>query len=292
MDDSVARERVARVEHLLEDVESLPDERAQETATALTQALLDLYGEGLARIVSVLAARDDDGALAAAVAGDELVSHLLLLHDLHPLGLEERVRGALADVRPYLESHGGDVELLGVTDEGVARLRLQGSCEGCPSSAATLQLAIEEAIHSSAPDVVRVEAEGAVAPAKQNGAALLQIKPLPEPAAKPHRSWSVAGGLPELQLGSTLVREVDGEPVLFLRLERRTYAYRPLCPQCGGALGDAPLAGTQLTCPDCTARYDVRRAGRCLDDPHVHLDPLPLLVDGEGRVKIALGSAA
>lgn len=291
MDDVLARERVARVEGLLEDVEALPGERAQETATALAQALLDLYGEGLGRIVDVLAAHDD-GTLAAALAGDELVSHLLLLHDLHPLPLEERVRGALADVRPYLESHGGDVELLGVTAGGVARLRLQGSCEGCPSSAATLQLAIEEAIHAAAPDVVRVEAEGAVAPAPAagNGAppALLQIEPLDPP---PRRSWSAAGGMPDLDLGATVVRDVDGEPVLFLRLERRTYAYRPLCPGCGESLADAPLAGTELTCGECGHRYDVRRAGRCLDDPHVHLDPLPLLVDGEGMVKIALGSA-
>jgi Fe-S cluster biogenesis protein NfuA/nitrite reductase/ring-hydroxylating ferredoxin subunit len=289
VDDSVARERVARVERLLEDVESLPDPRAQDTATSLAQALLDLYGEGLARIVAVLADRDDDGALAAALAGDELVSHLLLLHDLHPLPLEERVRGALADVRPYLESHGGDVELLGVTGEGVARLRLQGSCEGCPSSAATLQLAIEEAIHAAAPDVVRVEADGAVAPAPASSPpTLLQIEPMPPPK----RSWSMAGGMPDLDLGSTVVREVDGEAVLFLRLEHRTYAYRPVCPGCGGSLGASPLVGTELTCVECGHRYDVRRAGRCLDDPQVHLEPLPLLVDGEGMVKIALGSAA
>jgi Fe-S cluster biogenesis protein NfuA/nitrite reductase/ring-hydroxylating ferredoxin subunit len=289
VDDSAARERVARVEGLLEDVESMRDPACAETATALAQSLLDLYGEGLARIVTVVAERDDAGALATALAQDELVSHLLLLHDLHPLPIEQRVQGALDDVRPYLDSHGGDVELVGV-DDGVARLRLQGSCEGCPSSAATLQLAIEEAIHAAAPDVVRVEAEGVTPPATAEPQGLLQIEQLGSPA--PRRSWSAAGGMPDLDLGTTLVRDVDGEPVLFLRLERRTYAYRPVCPGCGGALDDAPLDGTELSCTACAHRYDVRRAGRCLDDPQVHLDPLPLLVDGEGMVKIALGSAA
>jgi Fe-S cluster biogenesis protein NfuA/nitrite reductase/ring-hydroxylating ferredoxin subunit len=285
VNDSVARERVARVEGLLEDVEALPDARAQETATALAQALLDLYGEGLTRMVAVLGEHDDGGALAGALAGDELVSHLLLLHDLHPQGLEERVRGALADVRPYLESHGGDVELLEVSDEGVARLRLQGSCDGCPSSAATLHLAIEEAINTAAPDIVRVEADGAAPAPEPPG--LLQIESL-APSAPARRSWSVAGGMPDLDLGTTVVRDVDGEPVLFLRLERRTYAYRPGCPGCGGSLAGAPLTGTELTCTACGHRYDVRRAGRCLDDPAVHMDPLPLLVDGEGTMKIAL----
>jgi Fe-S cluster biogenesis protein NfuA len=80
--------------------------------------------------------------------------------------LERRVGEALAEVRPYLESHGGNVELLGV-DAGVVRIQLQGSCSGCPSSAVTLKLAVEEAIHKAAPDVteiVAVDAPPAPAP--------------------------------------------------------------------------------------------------------------------------------
>jgi Fe-S cluster biogenesis protein NfuA len=66
-------------------------------------------------------------------------------------------------VRPYLESHGGNVELLGI-EEGVVRLQLQGSCSGCPSSAVTLKLAVEEAIHKAAPDVTEIVAVDAPAP--------------------------------------------------------------------------------------------------------------------------------
>jgi Fe-S cluster biogenesis protein NfuA len=168
----VAREQVARVEGLLERLEALPDPAARETATEVVQALLDLYGEGLGRIVDVLAERDD-GTLADALSKDELVAHLLLLHGLHPVPVQERVREALEGVLPYLESHGGSVELLGV-DEGIVQLRLEGSCSGCPSSAMTLKLAIEEAIFKAAPDVDEVRAEGAVTPAApQSG--LLQL---------------------------------------------------------------------------------------------------------------------
>jgi Fe-S cluster biogenesis protein NfuA len=70
------------------------------------------------------------------------------------------VLGALDEVRPYLETHGGNVELLGV-EEGVVRLQLQGSCSGCPSSAVTLKHAVEEAIHKAAPDVSAIVAEDA-----------------------------------------------------------------------------------------------------------------------------------
>ncbi len=171
--DAASREQIARVEGLLEALESLPDPAARETTTEIVQALLDLYGEGLGRIVEVVAARDD-GTMAKQLGKDELVSHLLLLHGLHPVPVEERVRGALESVVPYLESHGGNVELLGVED-GVVNLRLEGSCSGCPSSAMTLKLAIEDAIFKAAPDVEEVRADGAVAPPEPKSQ-LLQIE--------------------------------------------------------------------------------------------------------------------
>jgi Fe-S cluster biogenesis protein NfuA len=149
----------ARVEALLDELDAVADGQARETATALVQALLDLYGEGLARVVAHVAERDD-GTLAEALAGDELVASLLMLHGLHPVPLETRVRAGLDDVRPYLETHGGGVELLGI-EEGLVRLQLQGSCSGCPSSTVTLRHAVEEAIHKAAPDVTGIVAEDA-----------------------------------------------------------------------------------------------------------------------------------
>jgi len=172
MSTATAREPaqlVADVERLLDDVEQLPDPVARVTATELVQALVELYGAGLARIVDRIAAHDD-GRLAAALIEDELVAHLLMLHDLHPVALERRVSEALAEVRPYLESHGGDVELLGIED-AVVRLQLRGACNGCPSSAVTLKLSIDDAIRKHAPEIEEVIAQ---APPP---ASLLQIEP-------------------------------------------------------------------------------------------------------------------
>jgi Fe-S cluster biogenesis protein NfuA/nitrite reductase/ring-hydroxylating ferredoxin subunit len=284
VDDREARERISRVEALLDDAEGLADPAARATALALVQAILELYGEGLTRIVDHVAA-GDDGALAAAFSADELVAHLLFLHGIHPVPLEARVHDALEEVRPYLASHGGDVELLGVQD-GIVRLRLQGSCSGCPSSTATLKLAIEDAIHKAAPDVERVEAEGAVEAAPPS---LLQIEMAP---ARPQRAWSMTAGIPELDEDATLVREVEGEAVLFLRLGGRVLAYRSRCPGCETPLDAAPLSGRELSCAGCGNRYDVRRAGRGLDASTLQLEPLPLLVDHDGGLKVALGAAA
>jgi Fe-S cluster biogenesis protein NfuA len=144
--DETIDDRLRRAEALLGAIEDDPQ------ALEAVQAVVDLYGEALARIVA-----------GADPVEDDLVSHLLLVHDLHPVDIETRCRQALEEVRPYLGSHGGDVELLGVED-GVARLRLAGTCNGCPSSTITLKNAIEEALLKAAPDLERIEAEGVAEP--------------------------------------------------------------------------------------------------------------------------------
>ncbi len=288
--DGLAREIVERVEGTLAAVEEINDPGAREAAMDVAQALLDMYGEGLSRIVTVLA-EHDDGSVAARLSEDELASHLLLLHGLHPVPVEERVRGALAGVLPYLESHGGDVELLGVS-EGVVHLRLQGSCAGCPSSSMTLKLAIEDAILKVAPDVQEVRADGATADQEPSSGLLsIQVMPSSAPSLSPG-AWASAGGMPQLSGGGMLLQEISGEQVLFLRPSERIYAYRPVCPGCSRTLKDGTLRATELTCAGCGNRYDVMRAGRCLDAPRLHLEPVPLLVDASGLVKVALGTAA
>jgi Fe-S cluster biogenesis protein NfuA len=237
---------VAHVEELLEGL----DDRALEAV----RALLDLYGEGLARFADIVA-EHDDGTIAAAVAGDDAIAQLLLVHGLHPVPLAERVRAGLEEVRPYLESHGGGVELLGVEDRR-ARLRLHGSCDGCPSSAVTLKLAIETAVLKAAPDLEGLDCEEA-APA---AGALLQIE-LRTPGI------AVGGAGP-------LVQTVGGRQVLFARVDGVHYAYRPACPGCGASLASATLSGGRLACTSCDARFDVLDDGRCLTDATLRLEPV------------------
>lgn len=293
LDDQGLQERVGRMETLLEEVESLEDPHARAKAAEVVGVLLDLYGDGLARMMEMVAQGEDGERNFEAFAGDELVSHLLLLHGIHPLSVEERILKALEEVRPYLRSHGGNVELLGV-ETGVARLRMQGSCDGCPSSAVTLKLAIEEAIQKAAPDLEGVEAEGIAGPEPAStlvSGPTLRRKEKRRPEAEEEVAWSVVGALPQLSGGGLLGKKVSGNPVLFVRLEDDFYAYRGLCPGCGESLERGDLEGASLACPGCGHRYDVRRAGRCLDDSRLHLEPIPLLVSEEGIVKIAQPSA-
>lgn len=164
MDKSITKEfqeRLGRVEELIAALECAPDPAMREQARELIQSLLDLHGTGIERILSVVY---DSGIGGSAVidelSRDQLVSGLLLLHGLHPLDLETRVRNAIEEVKPRLGLHGGSVDLLGVTAEGRVQLKLQGNCHECPSSRLTLRFSIEEALYAAAPDLTGLDVEG------------------------------------------------------------------------------------------------------------------------------------
>lgn len=283
---SGVRDVGARVEELLDALRAGACDPGP-VAEELVGLLVGLYGDGLGRIVAALA---DEGAAGAAVldrlTADPLVESLLLLHDLHPLDVDARVQRALDRVRPYLGSHAGGVQYLGVHD-GVARLRLEGSCHGCPSSTVTVQLAIQGAVQDAAPEVTDVVVEGMTPPAPQ----LLQIgRRPPDEGAGASAGWIT---LPSVGPPSSRpVTAAAGDVTVLLCSVRGTlYAYRDSCAACGGSLADGTLERERLTCPGCGTHYDVRLAGRGVDDPALHLDPLPLLADSQG-VRVAVPETA
>ena len=155
-------ELVERVQDLLGSLDEIADPVAQARVQELVGTVLELYGAGLERILGVIADAGEGAIhIRNALLDDGIVASLLLIHGLYPVPLEERIAEAVESVRPFLASHGGGVEILSVED-GIARLRLQGSCNGCPASASTLEHALKEAIDEAAPDLLALEVEGAV----------------------------------------------------------------------------------------------------------------------------------
>jgi Fe-S cluster biogenesis protein NfuA/nitrite reductase/ring-hydroxylating ferredoxin subunit len=258
---------VERVTALTEEVAALADPAARALAEELAAAVVQLYGEGLERIVAAL----DAGSLEV-LADDGLVASLLLIHGLHPIALEVRVQAALDGVRPYMESHGGDIELLGVVD-GIARLRLSGSCKGCSASQTTMELAIERALEEAAPDLRGLDVEGVVAPPPRPGDGL--------PAAV---DWIELDGVAGLARGKLVAAEPG---LLVANVAGTLLAYHDACAHCGGPLTGGQLIGGRLTCGECGVAFDLPRAGRCLGDDELQLRPVPLLRNG-GPVRVAL----
>jgi Fe-S cluster biogenesis protein NfuA/nitrite reductase/ring-hydroxylating ferredoxin subunit len=295
-----------RIDALL-DANAAAGAVARERAEELVRLVADLYGAGLERLLDIMYdAGHLDADVLDAIAQDELVASLLLVHGLHPYSVEQRVQQALDSVRPYLGSHGGDVELLSVTDNGTVRLRLLGSCDGCPSSSVTLELAVESAIEAAAPEVATIEVETASHEAPAS-APLIPVESLrsrlvdagaPGSAAS---SWHAVSELAGLAPDAVVEYVLEQMPLLGCRIGTDLYAFLDRCARCGSTFTGAQLArrlggaagDALLTCPTCQAHYDVRRAGACVDVAELHLEPLPLLAhDGVVSVAVPTGATA
>lgn len=296
-----------RVETLIDEMRSGADEPTRARAEELVHLLVDLYGAGLERVTEILAEDGESGQrLLRKLADDRFLASLLVLHSLHPVDVETRIHEALEQVRPYLGSHAGGVEYLGIDDEGIVRLKLQGSCDGCPSSTVTVELAIERAIQEAAPEVMGIEVEGAVEAAPP-APALLQIQPLrrgdPAPESELPGSngngksdghddgqgdgWIVLEGDPGPGPGATRTLDIGGATVLLADVEGSVLAYLDACGACGASLRTSALERERLRCPACDEEFDVRRAGRGVGRPELHLQPLPLL-QRDGRWSVAM----
>jgi Fe-S cluster biogenesis protein NfuA/nitrite reductase/ring-hydroxylating ferredoxin subunit len=289
---------VARVEELTAQLEAIGDPFARSCAEELAGALMGLYGEGLERIFETLEA--EGPALAEVrerLAEDGVVASLMLIHGLYPVDLETRVVEALDSVRPYMESHGGNVELLGIVD-GVARLRLEGSCNGCPASASTMELAIEQALQDAAPDLAGIDVEGVTAPPPPAlGGFELPMSDGGPPVERSgdERSargsgWTLIEGLGSLMPGAVIGASAGGRSLVVANVAGDLLAYRNRCAGCGAALDHGDLSGGTLHCPSCARGFDLPLAGRCVSEAGLQLEPVPLLREGDGGVRVALAA--
>jgi Fe-S cluster biogenesis protein NfuA/nitrite reductase/ring-hydroxylating ferredoxin subunit len=285
-----------RIEELSEALEEVRDSNARAVAEELMAATLELHGNGLARVMELV---DEAGPEAAPLrewlVQDGIVASLLLVHGLYPVDLETRVMEALAEVRPYMESHGGDVELVSL-EGGVAKLKLHGSCEGCPASQATLEMAVKKALMETAPDLAGMEVEGVEEPDPEPadiGGTPLPLAPEPNgggagpaapkvPSVSEWRELPGAADVPEgvaVELGGLLVANLNGTLL----------AYNDACSACGGPLHGGELDDDGvLSCPGCGKAFDLPKAGRPLEAGVPQLGPVPLLRESDGRVRVAL----
>ena len=303
---------IERVERLSADVDRIGDPGARGAAQDLLAAVMDLYGEGLVR---VLAATEDAGEAGEAIrrrmSEDGVVASLMLIHDLYPVALETRVHEALEGVRPYMESHGGNVTLLSLED-GVARLRLEGSCDGCPASASTLELAIKQALDEAAPDLAGLEvegiAEGSAGGLRADDAASGTPLPVVHVAANGTSDGAASNGngngadpMPPIGSGRWLDLQAGLMPsegliatttagelsILIANVSGSLLAFRDRCASCESELATGELKGGVLACPECERRFYLPRAGRSMDEDKLLLEPVPLLAQ-DGSVRIAV----
>ena len=149
---------VERLGALVGEFEALPYPQLRDKAADLLEAVDALHRRPLERLVAILG---DSGqpALMDQLADDPLVRQLLVLYDLIPCDEVVQVEAALYPFRPYVQAHGGDIEVVGAAN-GIVRIRLSGTCQGCASSTDALRRSIEDALRSDLPGFKDLWLEG------------------------------------------------------------------------------------------------------------------------------------
>jgi Fe-S cluster biogenesis protein NfuA len=176
MNSGEFQQSAAKIEELLERATALTDADARATALELVQSFMDLQGAAVSRIVEILSESGESGRSALAKLGkDPMVCGLMVLYGVHPMALEDRVKGAIEQVTPQLRKNSASVELIDVSESAV-RIKLETTAHGCGSSPDAAKQLVEQAIREAAPEIAEVMVEGQ--PVDASGFILLNmIKP-------------------------------------------------------------------------------------------------------------------
>ncbi len=266
-----------RLDQLVQEFEQQADPDVRERVFEMLRCVDAVHRQGLRSLVAVL---KEAGVLQRALDEADVVL-LFELYQLDEGGERARADGVLDSVRPYIESHGGRLEVVEARD-GVVTVRLSGACQGCSGSAATLRQVVEETLRAELSDFARVEVldatpsrSGDVIPA----AALL-------PRDRPGLIWHDVLALEEIPPGELRSVDVEGISALVVNLRGEFYAYENVCPASPLPLHGARLEDSTLVCPWHGCRFSLP-GGRRLDRQGPGLGVIPIGV-ADGQVQIGV----
>lgn len=288
--ESMITEQQPDLDTLLKDIQSLDglveqwDEQQRNTVNALTQAHDDLNKEAFARLIRAL--KTDPATLIAlkAAVSDEVVYAVLRYHDIVKASLHERIDLALDSVRPYLQSHDGNVELVEVQLPDTVIIRLLGSCDGCPASSLTLSEGVEKAIKEYCPEITTIKkAKGGVTAKPVDGVTVNFVSPF---ARNEDKDWLAVCGLDEVPEADIKVVTVKSNEVLLSRFGDKVTCYQNACAHMGMPMDMGMVSNGLLICPHHGFEYSLE-SGECLTAPEVQLHTHAVRVINQ-RVEIKL----
>lgn len=268
------------LERLAGDIDKLDgiiagwDESYQLTTLALKSSIEALHKEALRRLIRALKDDPAAGTKLREALNDQVVFGVLNYHGLLRQPLNTRIEAALAEVRPFMQSHGGNVELVAVKcSEGAevadtVEIRLIGSCHGCPASSQTLTEGVEKAIREHCPEIINIiQVSRGVSEAIANGQQLYFISPFAAGAAS---GWIEACQFTDIPAGNILERTIKDRSVLFYREGNEVSCVDNSCAHLGMPLEMGEVADGVITCAYHGFRY-LLASGECLTVPEVQL---------------------
>lgn len=279
--DLTFEERARRVDDAAAAVASMEDEVSRATAVELREAIESFHRPALITIVQRL--RDDPRGkeLLFELVDDPNVRAMLALHGIIKADPATRAMQALALVRPYLQSHGGDVELVELR-ESIAVVRLLGSCNGCSMSAVTLREGVEEALVKGVEEITGIEVVE-----DEPTAAFIPLGAVgrrDSGSSGESAGWVTCAVTSDVPDGS--MHRVDmpvrgqDESFVITNVEQRFAAFRNACVHQGMTLDGGLLSEGVITCPWHGFTFEAT-TGECISAPGAQLEQIPLRLDGD-----------
>lgn len=289
----------AELERLVQAITSLEglvagwDESQRLTVQALKTAIEDLNKEAFKRLIRAL--KDDTAARASLgrAVTDPLVYGVLRFHGLVKESLQARIERALDEVRPFMATHGGDVELVAVKPPDTVEVRLIGSCHGCPASSQTLTEGVEKAIRGHCPEILHIQQvskgarEGAAGASQgassKSEATVFYISPF---ALHAKAGWVEASELADIPEGGVTERRIKNRSVLLSKRGEKVSCFDNQCAHLGMPLEMGAVQDGVITCSYHGFQY-LLETGECLTAPEVQLKVHAVRVTGT-RVQVRL----
>ncbi|MBL4851157.1 MAG: NifU family protein [Gammaproteobacteria bacterium] len=276
---------------LLKDIQSLEsltadwNEQQRNTLQALKQAHDDLNKEAFTRLVRALKTEPAALAILKEAVADEVIYAVLRHHGIVKATLHERVEDALETVRPSLESHGGNVELVEIMPPETVVIRLLGACDGCPASALTLSEGVEKAIKEHCPEITTIKkAKGGVTAAPVDGVKINFVSPF---ARGEDAGWVFVCKLDTIPEGNIKVATVSNNEVLLSRFDNKVTCYQNACAHMGMPMDMGDVSNGILVCPHHGFEYSLQ-TGECLSAPEVQLHTHAVrVIDDQVEVKLS-----
>ncbi|HLP87751.1 MAG TPA: NifU family protein [Nostocaceae cyanobacterium] len=238
------------------------DESQRCVAVGLKRAIEALHKAALTSLIKTCK-QENITALRQAV-NDEIVYAVLLYHDLVKQPLAERLQLALAEIRPSLQSHNGDVELIAIKPPDTVEIKLIGSCSNCPSSTLTLSQGVEQIIKKHCPEITRVIAVNSSS-ANYNNPNIIS------PFTPPKESyWLKVANLHQISEASVFPVEIANHFLILYRQSDKIFCYHNACSHLGNPLDKGQVKNSILTCPKHEFQYDLT-TGKCLTIPDISL---------------------
>lgn len=243
------------------------DESQRCVAVGLKSAVEALHKAALTNLIKSLK-KDNLPALNNAVNND-IVYAVLLYHNLVKLPLSERIKTALAEIRPSLQSHNGDVELVAIKPPDTVEIKLTGNCSNCASSTLTLTQLVEQTIKNHCPEIDKIVAVNHFSHSISHSN-----------STDATASWVRVGNINEIPENQILGVRIENHNLILYKQNNNIYCYTNACSHLGFPLDKGKVKNGIITCASHQFEYDLN-TGKCLTVPDIALQIYQVRVKGD-----------